>query len=62
LSESGASEVLEKHQKRINRYYFIVIFIVANAIAFILLPIYVNPYTEEIKSVTEAPTVFPYSM
>jgi len=59
LSESGASEVLEKNQKRINRYYFIVIFIVANAIAFILLPIYVNPYTEEIKSTSGSSYSFP---
>lgn len=49
MPKPNASETKE-FKKEINRYYFIIIFLVTNALAYFLVPLYINPYTENVKS------------
>ncbi len=59
MSESGTPEIHQKSEKRITRYYFLILFLIANGISYLLLPIYINPYTEEIKSTSGSSYSFP---
>lgn len=49
MSESRTQEI-ERKKLKSNRYIFILIFLVTNALAFLLVPLYVNTYTQSIKS------------
>lgn len=49
MSESRTSES-KGVQWEINRYVFVLIFLVTNALAFLLVPFYINTYTENIKA------------
>ncbi len=49
MPESGTSES-KRFQWEVNRFVFVVIFLATNVLAFLLVPFYINTYTESIKA------------